>query len=356
MFPAGNTRSKSGSATPNNTPAKARGKSSDGGSVGKMMSALALRSSSPESDESEDKTVNTVSLKRLELFSFLGKHQNAHKDPHLHDQFCGLLEEFTKGEEVSPSDPIFHIAIHSFGMKQYKLVLLGGPSVGKSTYITKLKNDRFLSAYQPTSGVEVTCLVFNTNSVPIIVHIWELPDGAGTLNDGYFVGAHMIMLMYDVNSKPTMKELTARHKSVVRVCGDDVPMVLVGNKAESNINRKMRQKEKDVVVKFCRKKNLQHTEISLRASKLGLAFDKPFLYLLKKLTGESSLKLTGKQKGELKPSTQQASSNDKKTPEALMAKYKQMKKKGPAGAKDKSADISVAAATPLPKVDEQEGF
>src|SRR5210317_609060 len=108
MFPAGNTRSKSGSATPNNTPAKARGKSSDGGSVGKMMSALALRSSSPESDESEE-TVNTVSLKRQELFSFLGKHPNAHKDPHLHDQFCGLLEEFTKAEEeVSPSDPIFH--------------------------------------------------------------------------------------------------------------------------------------------------------------------------------------------------------------------------------------------------------
>lgn len=257
MFPAGNTRSKSGSATPNNTPAKACGKSSDGGSVGKLMSALALQSSSPESDESEDKTVNTVSQKRQELFSFLGKHPNAHKDPQLHAQFCGILEEFTKAEEVSPSDPIFHIAIHSFGMKQYKLVLLGGPSVGKSTYITKLKNDRFLSAYHPTSGVEVTCLVFNTNSVPIIVHIWELPDGAGTLNDGYFVGAHMIMVMYDVNSKPTMKELTARHKSIVRVCGDNVPMVLVGNKAESSINRKMRQKEKDVVVKFCRKKNLQ---------------------------------------------------------------------------------------------------
>lgn len=102
---------------------------------------------------------------------------------------------------------------------------------------------------------------------------------------------------------------------------------------------------------------MQHTEISLRASKLGLAFEKPFLYLLKKLTGESSLKLTWKQKGELnKASTQKAASDNKKTPEALMAKYKQMKKKSPAGAKDKSADISVAAATPLPKVDEQEGF
>lgn len=101
---------------------------------------------------------------------------------------------------------------------------------------------------------------------------------------------------------------------------------------------------------------MQHTEISLRASKLGLAFDKPFLYLLKKLTGESSLKLTGERKGELKASTQRAVSDKKKTPEALMAKYKQMKKKSPAGAKDKPIDISVAAATPLPNVDEQEGF
>ena len=100
MFPAGNTRSKSGSATPNNTPAKSRGKPSDGGSVGKMMSTLALRSSSPESDES---TVNTVSQKRQELFSFLGQHPTAHKDPHLHAQFCGLLEEFTR-PSVSPSN------------------------------------------------------------------------------------------------------------------------------------------------------------------------------------------------------------------------------------------------------------
>ena len=76
--------------------------------------------------------------------------------------------------------------------------------------------------------------------------------------------------------------------------------------------------------------------------------------------GESSLKFVGNPTSELKSAPNQASVVRKKTPkthEELKSKYKQLKKKGPAVVKGKDkSDVSVAAATPLPKIDEEDGF
>ena len=272
--PAANTRSRS--AAPNTTPVKAaRDKASDPpASVGTMMSALALSGSSPESEVGDETNQTAASLLRVNLYSFLCNNPRAHEDPHLRAEFCTQLEEYTKAAgQVSSVDNIIHIAQNCFGMKKYKLVIVGGAAVGKSALVEKLKSGRFITTYQPTCGVEVTCLVLNTDKGFIIVDIWELPDDTC---DRYFVSADAFMLMYDVTSKPSTKELTELHKSIVRVCGTDIPipMVLVGNKAESRPSSKIKVQQKDdVVKKFCRKKNLR---VSTRLISSFL----PFFHLL----------------------------------------------------------------------------
>jgi len=249
--PAANTRSRS--ATPNNTPAKARGQGSPPSSVGtKLFSALSLRGSSPESDDDQQTTQTATSLLRINLFGFLGANPKAHEDDQLRAEFSSLLEEYTKAERVASFDPIFCVGRNYFDMKEYKLVLIGSASVGKSAYVEKLRSNRFVSKYEPTEKVEVTSLVFNTNYFPVKVDVWEVA-GCEPF-DGYYVGADAAMLMYDVSSKPSMKELTSRYESLRRVC-EDVPNVLVGNKAESSSKRKVQQK--DVCVTFRRKNKLQ---------------------------------------------------------------------------------------------------
>ena len=249
--PAANTRSRS--ATPNNTPAKARGQGSPPSSVGtKLFSALSLRGSSPESDDDQQTTQTATSLLRVNLFGFLGANPKAHEDDQLRAEFSSLLEEYSKAERVASFDPIFCVGRNYFGMKEYKLVLIGSASVGKSTYVKKLRSNRFVSKYEPTKKVEVTSLVFNTNHFPVKVDVWDI---AGCESfDGYYVGADAVMLMYDMSSKPSMKELTSRYESLRRVC-ENVPAVLVGNKAESSSKRKVQQK--DVCVTFRRKNKLQ---------------------------------------------------------------------------------------------------
>jgi GTP-binding nuclear protein Ran len=62
----------------------------------------------------------------------------------------------------------------------------------------------------------------------------------------------------------------------LRVC-DNIPIVLCGNKVDVK-NRQVKAKQ----VTFHRKKNLQYYEIS---AKSNYNFEKPFLYLARKLAG-----------------------------------------------------------------------
>ena len=64
--------------------------------------------------------------------------------------------------------------------------------------------------------------------------------------------------------------------AVYRVC-ENIPIVLCGNKVDVK-NRQVKAKQ----VTFHRKKNLQYYEIS---AKSNYNFEKPFLYLARKLAG-----------------------------------------------------------------------
>ena len=99
------------------------------------------------------------------------------------------------------------------------------------------------------------------------------------------------------------------------------------------------------------------------STKNGLNFQKPLLFLLKKLTGKRDLELIGnepsgkksteKLQGSARKSTLNDSSNS--SPDVLESASKmEMKKKSPNEAKGRpKLDVSVAAATPLPKIDEE---
>eukprot|EP00986_Skeletonema_menzelii_P009831 scaffold4589_cov79-Skeletonema_menzelii.AAC.5 len=340
--PAANTRSRS--ATPSNTPAKARGSGSPPASVGTKFSALSLISSSPEANDQTTQTA--ASLLRVNIFGLLGDDPNAQEDDVKRAEFSSMLADYTsKADRVSSSDPVFTIGREHFGMQEYKLVLIGGASVGKSAYVKKLKSNRFVSKYDPTNKVEVTSLVFNSNHGPIKLDIWDVA-GCDPF-DGYYVGAHGAILMYDVNDKSPTK-------------------VLTGNKAESSSKRKKDQK--DVVSTFRRKRSLQHFEMS---NKTGLNIQKPLLFLLKKLTDKRDLEFIGKEPDgnksaeKLQPTAieRKSAPNDtsNSSPDAdagvLKSESKsklEMNKKSAKEAKGKFASevVSVAAATPLP-IDEE---
>jgi GTP-binding nuclear protein Ran len=86
--------------------------------------------------------------------------------------------------------------------------------------------------------------------------------------------------MFDVTSRVTYKNVPNWHRDLVRVC-ENIPIVLCGNKVDIK-DRKVKAKS----IVFHRKKNLQYYDIS---AKSNYNFEKPFLWLARKLIGDPNL-------------------------------------------------------------------
>jgi len=128
-------------------------------------------------------------------------------------------------------------------------------------------------------GVEVNPLPFYTNLGQVIFNCWDTAgqEKFGGLRDGYYIGGQAAIIMFDVTARVTYKSVPHWHKDLTRVC-ENIPIVLVGNKIDCK-DRKVKPKD----IHFHRKKNLQYYDIS---AKSNYNFEKPFLYIIRKLTGD----------------------------------------------------------------------
>jgi GTP-binding nuclear protein Ran len=86
--------------------------------------------------------------------------------------------------------------------------------------------------------------------------------------------------MFDVTSRITYKNVPNWHRDLTRVF-ETIPIVLCGNKVDIK-DRKVKAKQ----ITFHRKKNLQYYDIS---AKSNYNFEKPFLWLARKLVGDPNL-------------------------------------------------------------------
>ncbi|KAJ1873227.1 GTP-binding nuclear protein gsp1/Ran [Coemansia sp. RSA 990] len=208
------------------------------------------------------------------------------------------------------------------GVPKFKLVLVGDGGTGKTTFVKRHQTGEFEKRYIATIGVEVHPLEFVTNKGKILFNAWDTAgqEKFGGLRDGYYIQGQCAIIMFDVTSRITYKNVPNWHRDLVRVC-ENIPIVLCGNKVDIK-ERKVKAK----TITFHRKKNLQYYDIS---AKSNYNLEKPFLWLARKLTGEPNLEFT--EAPALAPPEVQVDSN-------LMQQYNQ--------------EMAAAAAMPLPEEDD----
>ena len=170
-------------------------------------------------------------------------------------------------------------------MPEFKLILVGDGGVGKTTFVKRHLTGEFEKKYVATLGVEVHPLVFHTNRGPIKFNVWDTAgqEKFGGLRDGYYIQGQCAIIMFDVTSRITYKNVPNWHRDLTRVC-ENIPIVLTGNKVEIK-DRKVKAKQ----ITFHRKKNLAYYDVS---AKSNYNFEKPFLYLARKLANDMTLEFT----------------------------------------------------------------
>lgn len=166
---------------------------------------------------------------------------------------------------------------------KFKLILVGDGGVGKTTFVKRHLTGEFEKKYMPTMGVEVHPLPFSTSCGEVVFNCWDTAgqEKFGGLRDGYYIGGKAAIIIFDVTARITYKNVPHWYKDLIRVC-EQMPIVLCGNKVDCK-DRKVKPKD----IHFHRKKNLQYYDIS---AKSNWNFEKPFLYIARKLTGRADLK------------------------------------------------------------------
>jgi GTP-binding nuclear protein Ran len=218
---------------------------------------------------------------------------------------------------------------------EFKLILVGDGGVGKTTFVKRHLTGEFEKKYVATLGVEVHPLDFHvgkdnpnggvgTQSLGRIrFNVWDTAgqEKFGGRRDGYYIQGQCAIIMFDVTSRITYKNVPNWHRDLTRVC-EGIPIVLTGNKIEIK-DRKVKAKQ----ITYHRKKNLQYFDIS---AKSNYNFEKPFLWIARKLCGEEKLKFI--EAPALAP------------PEFVISQQEQA---------NLEQQLAAAAAAPLPEDDEE---
>ena len=132
--------------------------------------------------------------------------------------------------------------------------------------------------------MNVSEIIFYTNHGPIKLVMWDTAgqEKLGGLREGYYIGSHAAILMFDVTSRITYQHIPKWYKDITRIA-ENIPIILVGNKVDQK-DRKVKARQ----ITFHRKRNLQYFDIS---AKSNYQYEKPFLWILRTLVGDPNLHL-----------------------------------------------------------------
>jgi GTP-binding nuclear protein Ran len=169
---------------------------------------------------------------------------------------------------VAPSDNI----------PTFKMILVGGPSVGKTSFVKRHVTGEFEKTYVPTVGVQVMPVLFHTNIGPVRYMIWDC--SGQEINEAHYVGAKCAIIMFDVSSERSYQQVPKWYKSITNVC-EKIPIVLCGNKIDVDKTHVMKKRNR-----FAKKKNLVYYDIS---AKSNYNFEHPFIHISRVLSEHKDL-------------------------------------------------------------------
>ncbi|CDH60093.1 ras-related protein rab-6a [Lichtheimia corymbifera JMRC:FSU:9682] len=148
-------------------------------------------------------------------------------------------------------------------LKKFKLVFLGEQSVGKTSLITRFMYDTFDNTYQATIGIDFLSKTMYLDDRTIRLQLW---DTAGqerfrSLIPSYVRDSSICVIVYDITNRNSFNHTTKWIDDVRAERGDDVIIVLVGNKTDLNDKRRVTIEEGE---KKAREYNIMFIETSAK--------------------------------------------------------------------------------------------
>jgi GTP-binding nuclear protein Ran len=167
----------------------------------------------------------------------------------------------------------------------FKIALVGDGGVGKTTYRQRLCAGEFERGYVPTLGVDVRTVTFQSNYGEIKFSCWDTAgqEKFGGLRDGYYIGSHGAIAMFDLTSHTSYINVPKWINSVTSTV-PGIPVVVCGNKVDCQ--------DTAVTIEERAAWERRYGNYCDLSVKSNYNFEKPFLDLARSLTGHDNLVFT----------------------------------------------------------------
>eukprot|EP00118_Oscarella_pearsei_P025137 m.307594 g.307594 ORF g.307594 m.307594 type:complete len:207 (+) comp42495_c0_seq1:207-827(+) len=142
-------------------------------------------------------------------------------------------------------------------LRKFKLVFLGEQSVGKTSLITRFMYDSFDNTYQATIGIDFLSKTMYLEDRTVRLQLW---DTAGqerfrSLIPSYIRDSTVAVVVYDITNANSFNQTNKWIDDVRTERGNDVIIMLVGNKTDLADKRQVsmddgEKKAKDLNVMF----------------------------------------------------------------------------------------------------------
>lgn len=194
-------------------------------------------------------------------------------------------------------------------LAKYKLVFLGDLSVGKTAIITRFIYDSFDTQYVATIGIDFLSKTLYLEDRTVRLQLW---DTAGqerfrSLIPSYIRDSSVAVVVYDITKRATFLNTSKWIEDVRSERGDDVIVILVGNKSDKSEERQVSTDEGEQHAK-------QEGVIFIETSaKLGYNIKNLFRKLATALPGMENQAVATDQRVELKLQTPAADEADEES-------------------------------------------
>eukprot|EP01132_Coremiostelium_polycephalum_P006278 gene6278-7822_t len=136
-------------------------------------------------------------------------------------------------------------------LSKYKLVFLGDQSVGKTSIITRFMYDTFDITYQATIGIDFLSKTMYLEDRTVRLQLW---DTAGqerfrSLIPSYIRDSSVAIVVYDITNRTSFLNTIKWIEDVRSERGNNVVIMLVGNKTDLADKRQVSIEEGDAKAK-----------------------------------------------------------------------------------------------------------
>lgn len=130
-------------------------------------------------------------------------------------------------------------------MREFKVVLLGEGCVGKTSIVLRYCQNIFNTAHITTLQATFLSHKLNVNGTRVELNIW---DTAGqeryhALGPIYYRNSNGAILVFDITDEDSFNRVKNWVKELQIMLGNDVPLVIVGNKMDMEKDRKVEDVE-----------------------------------------------------------------------------------------------------------------